>query len=217
METQLKVMSVRGRGEEPRAEPGDVGGRPCPLRACWERRRGPGGWDGGGGGETTRALPTPEKTEAPETPGQEGRRCERSRQDEVAGVGGVRGHVACPSWVPLGRSSRVFLCASSGRAQSPSLSAWKDRPYPETESTRGGGSRGGGPQGTAIVSLGLGEPREGGGAVGGYPWGAGGEPSCRGLPGGVGAEERADTGAVSGQCVWAGSRSGSKPAQLQLQ
>lgn len=224
METQLEVMSERGRGEEPGAEPGGVGGRPCVLRACWKRGRGPGGWDRDGGGETTRALPAPQKTEAPETLGQEGRRCERSRQDEVAGVGGGQGTRGLSILGPLGKvEPGVSLCIVSGRVRSTSLSAWKGRPYPEIESTWGGGSWGGGPQSIAIVSLGLGEPREGarvdraGGTVGGVPMGGGRRAWLPWSPGGVGAEERADTGTVSGQCTWAGSRSGSKPAQLQRQ
>ena len=48
----------------------------------------------------------------------------------------------------------------------------------------------------------------------GCPWRAGGEPGRRGVLGGVGAE---GTGTVSGQCIWAGSRSRSESAQLQLQ
>lgn len=99
-------------GEEPGAEPGGVGGRPCLLRACWKCGRGPGGLDGDGGGETTGALPAPEKTEAPETLGQEDRRWERSRQDEVAGGGGA-GDKWPVSWIHFGRSSQMFLCALS--------------------------------------------------------------------------------------------------------
>lgn len=105
-------------------------------------------------------LPTPEKTEALETLGQESRRWERSRQDEA----GVRGQgtsglsLLGPLWkVEPGLS----LCIVSGRARGPSLSAWKDRPYPEIESPWGGGPHGGGLQGIASVLLGLEEPREG--------------------------------------------------------
>ena len=95
------------RGEEPGAEPGGVGGRPCLLRACWKCGRGPGGLDGDGGGETTRALPAPEKTEAPETLGQEGRRWERSRQDEVV-RGGGQGTSGLSPGSTLGGLARCF-------------------------------------------------------------------------------------------------------------